>query len=667
MKNNPNKDKKVDHPEWAAWRVKDRWAHNLAPADAYYAGWRESLARVREILDAFDARPIAKRLVSWDDPLDAIRAMVGPRPENEDESADPVKGHPVTIDQPVDKPQEVAKEFRLGDLVHVKATYPTHGWIRGQVRSFSGETIGVYLERSHNHGPHEREFVARDLLHLPQPFATKERVGEMQEELRAVHDQNEKFHDQAQKGEDEIERLQIELQEAKDQRDKLLAKTPTHPILGPSKEVNAIKNKIESHSQEQDETFLFHLVDVVWGTTNEDESVPSTDWAARMILQARDSYGGGVGRRVSLAGALVALGKAMHYSTGPEECEENVSIATQHVREALEHMEARGESEEEEEEVPEPSNARVNVACANLKAEHGYFEFPVLLHAREATCPSCGWVNSLVMRNPLSLIAASPPVIQDVIRAVAGPEPDAHVTDGGTAASRDVLAERLRQQRAENWLFVNDDAYTTGELAWAAVSYAAPEPVTHDGNDPWPWDPRWNKCGKDRRRDLVKAGALILAEIERLDRQTLVGPTSDQGAEIPDFSIKLQTEEVRDNPRRFEHADGSPVLWPHCIDGRCPVDECAPGDDDEDETQETRPEWVAWRSKDRQSHDLAPVDAFYAGWREGLAGVSAILDALPAPPPIARGGSPMRYEIRARVKAYADALDAVRAVIGENR
>ena len=571
MKNNPNKDKKVDHPEWAAWRAKDRWVHNLAPADAYYAGWRESLARVREILDAFDARSIAKRLVSWDDPLDAIRAMVGLRPKNEDESADPVKGHPVTIDQPVDKPQEVAKEFRLGDLVHVKATYPTHGGIRGQVRSFSGETIGVYLERSHNHGPHEREFVARDLLHLPQPFATKERVGEMQEELRAVHDQNEKFHDQAQKGEDEIERLQIELQEAKDQRDKLLAKTPTHPILGPSKEVNATENKIESHSQEQDETFLLHLVDVVWGTANEDESVPSTDWAARMILQARDSYGGGVGRRVSLAGALVALGKAMHYSTGPEECEENVSIAAQHVREALEHMEARGESEEEEEEVPEPSNARVNVACANLKAEHGYFEFPVLINAREATCPSCGWVNSLVMRNPLSLIAASPPVIQDVIRAVVGPHP----APG---------AKALQAEREAEYECLVRDHYASAQMT---------EEV------------------RNRMRELE---GLIYTDAER---QTLVGSTFDQGEPaIPDFSIKLQTQEVRARPRRFEHADGSPVLWPHCIDGRCPVGEC----------------------------DHPPTQ---------IANVKVILDAFDARP------SAERYGIR----AYADALDAVRAVI----
>jgi hypothetical protein len=33
----------------------------------------------------------------------------------------------------------------------------------------------------------------------------------------------------------------------------------------------------------------------------------------------------------------------------------------------------------------------------------------------------------------------------------------------------------------------------------------------------WPWEDKWWKP-KDRRRDLVRAGALIVAEIERLDR-----------------------------------------------------------------------------------------------------------------------------------------------------
>lgn len=32
--------------------------------------------------------------------------------------------------------------------------------------------------------------------------------------------------------------------------------------------------------------FLLHLVDVVWGEAKEDQSVPSTEWASRMIEKA---------------------------------------------------------------------------------------------------------------------------------------------------------------------------------------------------------------------------------------------------------------------------------------------------------------------------------------------------------------------------------------------
>lgn len=36
--------------------------------------------------------------------------------------------------------------------------------------------------------------------------------------------------------------------------------------------------------------FLLHLVDVVWGEAHEDKSVPSTDWAERMIQKAKDTF-----------------------------------------------------------------------------------------------------------------------------------------------------------------------------------------------------------------------------------------------------------------------------------------------------------------------------------------------------------------------------------------
>ena len=86
-------------------------------------------------------------------------------------------------------------------------------------------------------------------------------------------------------------------------------------------------------------------------------------------------------------------------------------------------------------------------------------------------------------------------------------------------AASDVLSERRRQVVEEGWTPDQDDAYKNGELSDAAASYALNAGVPMRGLRPpyWPWDKQWWKP-TDPRRDLVKAGALILAEIERLDR-----------------------------------------------------------------------------------------------------------------------------------------------------
>ena len=88
--------------------------------------------------------------------------------------------------------------------------------------------------------------------------------------------------------------------------------------------------------------------------------------------------------------------------------------------------------------------------------------------------------------------------------------------DAMNSAAMDVLAERRRQIDAEGWTPEHDDHHLPNELALAAASYVCAD----EGDAPpaiWPWDWSWWKP-KDRRRNLVKAGALILAEIERLDR-----------------------------------------------------------------------------------------------------------------------------------------------------
>ncbi|EOJ2876826.1 ead/Ea22-like family protein [Klebsiella pneumoniae] len=89
-----------------------------------------------------------------------------------------------------------------------------------------------------------------------------------------------------------------------------------------------------------------------------------------------------------------------------------------------------------------------------------------------------------------------------------------------TVAAADVLAERKRQVSAEGWTPGHDDEYEHGELADAAGCYALSSELFDCAGEPprpWPWPDEWWKP-TNRRRDLVKAGALILAEIERLDR-----------------------------------------------------------------------------------------------------------------------------------------------------
>lgn len=96
-------------------------------------------------------------------------------------------------------------------------------------------------------------------------------------------------------------------------------------------------------------------------------------------------------------------------------------------------------------------------------------------------------------------------------------------------AVRDVLTERERQKSVEGWTPEHDDEHGTASMAAAAGCYAfsaASEYAenTHWSNERfdaaehlWPWDREWWKPSTPRR-DLVKAGALIIAEIERLDR-----------------------------------------------------------------------------------------------------------------------------------------------------
>lgn len=86
------------------------------------------------------------------------------------------------------------------------------------------------------------------------------------------------------------------------------------------------------------------------------------------------------------------------------------------------------------------------------------------------------------------------------------------------SAIDDVVAERVRQVLREGWSAEHDDQHATGDMARAAAAYAIHglEPVGIIESI-WPWEARWWKP-KDARHNLVRAAALLIAEIERLDR-----------------------------------------------------------------------------------------------------------------------------------------------------
>ena len=87
-----------------------------------------------------------------------------------------------------------------------------------------------------------------------------------------------------------------------------------------------------------------------------------------------------------------------------------------------------------------------------------------------------------------------------------------------SAAITDIIAERHRQQSAEGWTQEHDDTHDKAEMVLAAISYLMAVVNPNASQGWWPWDIRSWKPSSGRR-DLVKAGALIAAEIERIDRQ----------------------------------------------------------------------------------------------------------------------------------------------------
>jgi len=86
----------------------------------------------------------------------------------------------------------------------------------------------------------------------------------------------------------------------------------------------------------------------------------------------------------------------------------------------------------------------------------------------------------------------------------------------------DIILERARQITVEGYTTEHDDTHTDESIAQAASIYAMPTDKRDMWNkipNNWPWENEfWKPTPKDRIKELTKAGALIVAEIERLKR-----------------------------------------------------------------------------------------------------------------------------------------------------
>jgi len=86
-----------------------------------------------------------------------------------------------------------------------------------------------------------------------------------------------------------------------------------------------------------------------------------------------------------------------------------------------------------------------------------------------------------------------------------------------------IQAERDRQRDVEKWSPAHDDQHKHGELADAASLYAMTDRLLNTRMDlfsDWPFELEWwKRCKHSRIKQLAIAGALIAAEIDRLNRK----------------------------------------------------------------------------------------------------------------------------------------------------
>ena len=124
--------------------------------------------------------------------------------------------------------------------------------------------------------------------------------------------------------------------------------------------------------------------------------------------------------------------------------------------------------------------------------------------------------------------------------------------DGGPLI--EIAIERRRQFEEEGYTARHDDMHEGGQLSLAAAAYAkhsadsfethvSLDHYQHDCMPPTFWLKTWDWKPKDPRRDLVRAGALIVAEIERIDRAAARKWASDE--ELHRSNIRAHHTEAR--------------------------------------------------------------------------------------------------------------------------
>lgn len=148
--------------------------------------------------------------------------------------------------------------------------------------------------------------------------------------------------------------------------------------------------------------------------------------------------------------------------------------------------------------------------CLLSQQEAGFGD---TVDARQVDCPTCGAPGFNSGWGYWSFACGGQMLTsEDAAATCEGPPWKRQVID-------EIATERRRQIVVEGYGPEHDDRHVDGDLARAAACYALhasrevpAEP--HPRHFPLDWE--WKQKG--RRRDLVRAAALIAAEIDRLDR-----------------------------------------------------------------------------------------------------------------------------------------------------